>query len=133
MWFLFHRKEGTKAVADGKSFTETCPTCQRETRFAEVEVSESYGVWFVDVIGDSARAFRCTSCGDTFDLKEPSQEPGKATEPVDGAMKRQQQRDRLEQLAAEQRRRDADAAQQRAKVETKIDDELAELKKRMGC
>ncbi len=126
MWFLFHRRAGTKAVAGGKTFTEQCPTCERATRFVEVECSESYGVWFVDVIGEKERAFACTVCGDTFDLRDDVKPEPTAQE------KRQQQIARTEQLAAEQRRRDAEAAQHRAKIETRIDDELAELKKRMG-
>lgn len=128
MWLLFHRRAGTKAVAGGKTFTEECPTCQRDTRFVEVECSESYGVWFVDVIGDKERAFKCTVCGDTFDLKaEQPQKPAATPQ-----QRKQEQLDRVEQLAAEQRRRDAEAAKHRAKIETRIDDELAELKKRMG-
>ena len=69
MWLLFHRKSGTKVVAGGKTFTDECPTCEHTTRFKEVEVGESYGVWFVDVVSDAERAFRCESCGDVFDLR----------------------------------------------------------------
>ncbi len=129
MWLLFHRKEGTKTVVDGRSFSQECPTCQKTTRFAEVEITENYGVWFVDVIGDSERAYRCMSCGDVFDLRD---EAPAAKPVVPERTQRQQQIDRVEQLASEQRRRDAEAAKHRAKVATRIDDELAELKKRMG-
>ncbi len=122
MWLLFHRKAGTKVVAGGKSFTDHCPTCDRSTRFAEVEVGESYGVWFIDVVEDKERAFRCERCGDVFDLRDA---PAK---PVPEADRRQAELDRVEALAAEQRRREA----AKAARETQIDDELAELKKRMG-
>ena len=132
MWFLFHRKEGTKSVADGQSFTQECPSCKQTARFAEVEVSESYGVWFVDVIGDKERAFRCTACGDTFDLRDEAAAKPLPVNVPSVEEKRQAHLDRVEQLAAEQRRRDAEAATHRAKVATRIDDELAELKKRMG-
>jgi hypothetical protein len=136
MWLLFHRRAGTKAVDGGRQFTEECPTCQRHTRFVEVECSEKYGVWFVDVTGDSERAFACTVCGDTFDLKDDAEAPPKKTAPAPpietAEQKRQAQRAKVEALAAEQRRRDAEAAKKRAQIETRIDDELAELKKRMG-
>jgi hypothetical protein len=125
VWFLFHRKAGTKAVAGGQSFSEECPTCKRVTRFYEVEVKESYGVWFVDVLGNNERAFRCAECGDTFDLRDQQPAPAPVVETKRGV-------DRVEELAAEQRRRDAAAKQHRAKVEARIDDELAELKKRLG-
>lgn len=122
MWFLFHRKAGTKVVADGRSFTEDCPTCQQRTRFVEVEVSENYGVWFVDVVKDSERAFRCARCGDVFDLRDERAAAASAVPPAKTGM------DRVEELAAEQRRRE----QQRAAQAVTIEDELAELKRRMG-
>jgi hypothetical protein len=128
MWFLFHRKEGTKAVAGGRSFVEECPTCKRDTRFDEIEVSESYGVWFVDLIGDKERAFKCRECGDTFDLRDeaPARTATRSAPPAKTGM------DRVEALAAEQRRRDGAAQAQRLQIEARLDDELAELKKRMG-
>jgi len=136
MWLLFHRRAGTKPVEDGRFFTEDCPTCKRRTRFVEVEVSEGYGVWFVDIIGDKERAFSCTVCGDTFDLRDEADAKKKslpAAAPAQTAeQKRKAQLAKVEELAAEQRRRDAEAAKRRAQIETKIDDELAELKKRMG-
>lgn len=128
MWFLFHHKKGTKAVAGGRSFIEACPTCKRDTRFHDVEVSEKLGVWFVDVIGDTERAFRCGDCGDTFDLRDRS--PA-ASGPVARPATRTGM-DRVEEMAAEQRRRDAAGKAKAAEISTRIDDELAELKKRMG-
>lgn len=117
MWMLFHRKAGTKVVPGGHTFVEHCPTCQTPTRFREIEVSESYGVWFVDVVGDKERKYRCDSCEDVFDLRD---KPAAALpEP---------KRTWVEDLAAEQRRRD----EAKAKIATKIEDELAELKKRLG-
>jgi hypothetical protein len=122
MWFLFHRKARTAVVRGGKTMVHECPTCERTTRFAEVEVTKKYGVWFVDVLDDKERAYRCTECGDTFDLVEAAPQP--AASSTGWA--------RTEQLAAEQRRRDAFAASQRAAIETRLDDELAALKKKMG-
>lgn len=108
----------------GRTLMEHCPTCDRTTRLHEVEVTEAVGVWFVDVVDDTERAFRCSECGETFDLREKSAAP--ANPPPKSGMAR------VEELAAEQRRRDAAASARRAEVETRIDDELAELKKRMG-
>jgi len=129
MWLLFHRKAGTKHVAGGKAFVEHCPTCERDTRFREVEIGESYGVWFIDVVSDAERAFRCDSCGDVFDLRDqaPATKPAPAPQ-LTAAERKRAELDRVEKLAAEQRRRDAEKAAR----EVRIDDELAELKKRMG-
>jgi hypothetical protein len=115
---LFHRRAGTKVIADGRRIREECPTCQRITELEEVESGESFGVFFVDVVGDRERGFRCRTCGDVFQLRDESAAP--ALPPAGVA--------RVEQLAAEQRRRDAERAANAVKVE----DELAELKRRMG-
>jgi hypothetical protein len=114
MWLLFHRKAGTRVIVDGESFTAHCPTCEKTTRFQEIEISENYGVWFVDVVGDKERAYRCGSCGDVFDLRDRA-EP-------------ELQIDRTEALAIEERRLD----EQRASRAVRIEDELAELKRKMG-
>jgi hypothetical protein len=116
MWLLFHRKAGTRVVSGGTTFTDECPTCEKRTRFEEVEVSESVGVFFVDVAEDKQRKFRCRVCGDVFELRDvPDDVPAPKV-------------DRTEQLAAEQRRRDAE----KAKNAEKIEDELAELKRKLG-
>jgi hypothetical protein len=128
VWFLFHHNKGTKAVAGGRVLTERCPTCKRTTRFHEVEVSEKLGVWFIDVIGDTERAFRCGECGDVFDLRDRSSASAPAVTPPAALTGM----DRVEQMAAEQRRRDAAGKAKAAEISTRIDDELAELKKRMG-
>lgn len=116
MWLLFHRKGSTKVVSGGRSFTEECPTCQRRTRFDEVEVSENYGVWFVDVVKDAERAFRCSRCGDVFDLKDEPAPAATRTASKPAA------------LPAAPKVTQAD----RERVAAKIEDELAELKRRLG-
>jgi hypothetical protein len=124
MWMLFHRKAGTKVVRGGESFVETCPECGKRATFHEVEVSESYGVFFVDVVGDKERAFKCGSCGETFDLKDrPQAAPSKSLD------------DLVEEARLEDQRRLALAEERQLKAEAKavrIEDELAELKKRLG-
>src|SRR5690242_17464689 len=77
MWALFHRNAKTRAVPDGQTFVETCPDCRQRAKFVEVEIAESFGLFFVDIVGDKERAYRCSACGETFDLKN-----GPATAPV---------------------------------------------------
>ena len=124
MWFLLTGKSRTKRVADGEVVREHCPVCKRTTQFVEVEVEHAAGLFFVDLLSDTERKFACTGCGETFDrvLEEGAPAPKQLETPV------KSQRDRVEELAAEQRKRDA----AKAKIAAKIDDELAELKRRMG-
>ncbi|HEX5059817.1 MAG TPA: hypothetical protein VFV99_10685 [Kofleriaceae bacterium] len=119
MWFLAHRKGSTKVVPDGQTFTEECPTCQKRTRFVEVAITAKYGLFFVvDMIKDEERAFACTKCGDIFDLKDTDAPATKPTPskptPSKPIVKPEVDREAV------------------AKIERKIDDELAELKRRMG-
>ena len=70
MWLLFHRNAKTRPVRDGRTLIETCPECGKRATFVEVEISENFGLFFVDLIGDKQRAYRCGACGETFDLKD---------------------------------------------------------------
>lgn len=112
MWLLFHSNTKTRAVKDGERFEETCPSCKEHATFIEVEIEDNVGVWFVDVVGDKRRAFRCTSCTGTFDLKE---------EPVRALPKERAQ------IASESpKRREA------RRIASEIEDELAAIKARLG-
>ncbi len=136
MWLLFHRNAKTRTLPDGESFVETCPECGKRATFREVELSESFGLFFVDIVGDKERAFRCGACGETFDLKDQDREVAAALpEPAPAKSAAQLARERavLEREAAaratiDQQRR-AELAERKA---NQIEDELAELKKRMG-
>lgn len=125
MWLLFHHQAKTKVVEGGRSFLEVCPECGRKARFVEVEVSDNYGVFFLDVISDKERKYRCSACGDIFDLRdEPAQAP-----PAKSAQELARER------AAASARQAAEAEQRREQAAAKanrIEDELAELKKRLG-
>jgi transposase-like protein len=130
MWLLFHHSAKTKPVEGGRSFVEQCPECGRNARFEEVEVSDSFGVFFVDLIDDKERKYRCSACRETFDLKaDPAADRAPPTAPARSA------RQIAAERAALEARRAAEAAQRRADAEiaaNRIEDELAELKKRMG-
>jgi rubredoxin len=161
VWLLFHRNAKTKVVKDGESFVETCPECGRRARFDEVELSESFGVFFVDLITEKERKFRCSVCGDVFDLRDqpepaPAATPARSARDIErdrvAAQARRraehEQRERIaEQVrlrADQQRHREAIADQARLRADqqrhreleearaNRIEDELAELKKRLG-
>ena len=157
MWLLFHRNAKTRVVRDGRSFIEVCPECERQARFVEVEVEENYGVFFIDVISDKERKYRCTACGDIFDLRDkvdvPPAKSAKqlAEERVLSAKQLAEERALSAKQLAEERilsakrlaheralaeaRQTDETEQRRARAEVRsirIEDELAELKKRLG-
>jgi hypothetical protein len=135
MWLLFHHNAKTRPVRDGHAFVETCPECGQRATFVEVEITENIGVFFVDLVGDKERAYRCGACGETFDLKD--QAANASAKPVAAAPAPPPR-----SMAQLERERAADEARRRAAAQAKaeaahaaavrIDDELAELKKRMG-
>ena len=117
MLWLFTGKTRTRSVPDGATMREHCPSCGRTSTFHEVEVTTSGGVFFIDLLSDTSRAWRCDRCGDVFDQRD---EPAKAPPP--------KPRDLLETLESDRARRESDRARRDAQVE----DELAALKKRLG-
>jgi rubredoxin len=127
MWVLFHRNAKTKVVDGGRSFLEHCPECGRHARFVEVEVNTGYGVFFVDLLSDKERKYRCSACGGVFDLETddgPAELPPARSE-----------RELAAERAALEARRAVEAEQRRQRAEAKairIEDELAELKRRLG-
>jgi hypothetical protein len=129
MWLLFTHNANTRVVRGGETFVETCPECGERAKFTEVEISENYGVFWVDVVGDKERAFRCGACAATFDLKDQTPTAGAAKAkqlPAAPPAKSLAELER-EQAIAERKRSEAAAAKA-----NRIEDELAELKKRMG-
>lgn len=124
MWMLVHRNAKTKLVAGGRSFLETCPECGRKARFDEVEITKSYGVFFIDLLDDTERKYRCSACHEVFDLRD---EPA-ASPPAQTGAEREAER-RAAGRQAEQAAQLREREQARA---VRIEDELAELKKRMG-
>jgi hypothetical protein len=127
MWMLFHRNAKTRPVRGGETFVETCPECGKRATFDEVEITEKFGVFFVDLVGDKERAFRCRACGETFDLKDRGETaaPPAAKPAVD--VKAELARAEARRALEEKQRSEAAAAKA-----VRIDDELAELKKRLG-
>ncbi|HET7506289.1 MAG TPA: hypothetical protein VFK02_34960 [Kofleriaceae bacterium] len=171
MWLLFHHNKKTTVVKDGKSFVETCPECGQRARFVEVELSENFGLFFIDLVGDKERKYRCGACGDVFDLRDqpdvtPAAAPTGPTRDIERERVAAQQGQRAELLRrqaeqqrehvrqrAEQQRREAEQLLRQAELErqharrraeeerrreqeearaNRIEDELAELKKRLG-
>src|SRR6185295_1618226 len=128
MWLMFHHRAKTKVVEGGDTFVETCPECGRRARFDEVEVCESVGVFFIDLIDDKERKFRCSACANVFDLRddEPQQKPALPTKSAQ-QLERERNAEQMRRLAAER-----DARERAEAKANRIEDELAELKKRLG-
>jgi hypothetical protein len=120
MRWLLHGKTRTRPVKGGEVLEQECPECKRYARFYEVEVTTSAGAFFVDLLSSTDRAYMCSECDEVFNLKDVDDKP--ALPPA------QPPRDMLAELEREKAKREALAAVKAQRVE----DELAELKKKMG-
>jgi hypothetical protein len=125
MRWLLHGNTRTRRVKNGRVLDERCPECREQTRFHEVEVTTSAGAFFIDVVSSTDRAFICSSCGEVFDLRDAGADADAATalpadQPAARDLLAELDRDRARRAAADELR------------DRKVDDELAELKRRMG-
>jgi len=120
MRWLLHGSTKTRRVAGGRVLHQRCPECHSDTTFHEVEVTTSAGAFFIDVLSSTDRAFQCSACYETFDLKDTDED--KPSEPV------RPPRDLAAELLAEKRQREAAVAAK----SRQIDDELAALKRKLG-
>jgi len=131
--FLLHRKVKSKPVRGGVAFEQVCPACGEHARFVEVEIIESLGVFFIDVLDDKERGCRCTACGETFELKtpEPAKAPPKPAPPVKSAAELACERAEAERqrLEAERQRREA-ARAKAVRIEAELARERAEAERR---
>ena len=117
MLWLFTSNKRTRVAPGGQTMRAECPECRRPRDFIEVEVETRAGVWFLDVLSDTERLWRCASCGETFELRDST-----APQTAPPA------RDMLAELERDRAARAAEARQR----EREVDDELAALKKRLG-
>lgn len=136
MWLLFHRNAKTRVIRGGEQFVETCPECGVRATFSEVEIANKFGLFFIDMVGEVERAYRCGACGQTFDLKDQADAPAAPAPVAKTAKELARERAAAAQALVEAERAREAAAQARkdaaAAKAIRIEDELAELKKRMG-
>ncbi len=140
MWFWASTSSRARAVPGGRREPAVCCECQKETIFAEVEVTEELSLFSVFTVDeDKSTAFRCTGCGALGQLVDTHELPADALERLSPEIRRKIQieraarakRERAERAARERRKR-AERAAAIAAREARADFELAALKKRMG-
>jgi hypothetical protein len=125
MLWLFTSNKRTRVAPGGQKMRSDCPECRQPRDFVEVEVETSAGVWFIDVLSDTERLWRCTGCGENFELRDKS---ARAEPSPPSAPPPRPARDMRAELERERARREAETRRR----ERQVDDELAALKKKLG-
>ena len=119
-----------KKVPDGRVERRKCPHCGKTTNFREVLITSKWSAYVVVKLWSSeTTAFRCDSCDEVVDLDD--------TEDPELTAKEKKQQAALEEKQKRVDAKAAEAARVQAKVEAErqeqaIDDELAQMKKKLG-
>lgn len=127
---IFGRKSKARRVPDGRFEKRRCPECGKTTVFREAIVENKYHVFFVvDLFDTESTKFACDACGSLMDLGDTQDPELSASERAQAdALAAKQAQIAAKQRELAQRQRKADET---AKAKS-VDDELAEMKKRLG-
>ena len=127
---IFGRKSKARLVPDGRFEKRRCPECGKTAVFREALVNHKYHVfWALELFGTESTKFCCDKCSAMMDLddtlepelteKEKAQQEALAAKEAKVEAKRRELEDR------KARERDAAKAQS-------VEDELAQMKKKLG-
>lgn len=134
----------TKPKKGGKRVRRHCPECECDADFVEVEVDHTLTAYlFVDLFTLNDEGYACTECHEVMDLDDTAppknivhDRPGKKKSGLLGrmAMRQEQRQQEREARAAERAKQEAREQREaeRAAKKKAVDDELEELKKKMG-
>lgn len=133
-FLMFGQKGKVRRVVDGQFEKRRCPECGKTTVFRECIVKKTYTAYhFVDLWTKESTQFACDACGAVMDLDETKSPELSAREQaqLDALEKKQQaieaKKAKVERLEAKHR-----AEQQEKQRAQDIEDELAQMKARLG-
>ena len=116
MVFWMGIKAKVERVQGGKEVIRDCPSCGRRARFCECVRKETLTAFSViELLDDEETLFRCSECGDLFQLRD-----GKSEEEKEGEAQR---------VAEEQAQR---VREEKALQAKRIEARLAEMKRKLG-
>lgn len=130
MFVWWNKKGKARRVEDGDFEKRKCPECGKTAVFREVLVKSEVSVFSVVKLWDSeATKYACDRCGSIMDLDD--------TEDPELTAREQKRLEKQQAKALEdaQKKREAREARWKAEEvarEEQIDDEIADMKKRLG-
>jgi len=133
-FLLFGQKGKARRVPDGQFEKRRCPECGKTTVFRECVVEKTYTAYrVINLWKSESTQFSCDACGALMDLDD--------TEPAELSAREQAQQQAIEAKRAaveakrtkvEAKREQARSLKEAAEREQSIDDELAEMRSRLG-
>jgi hypothetical protein len=140
MWIFWSTSAQLNRVANGKRVLLDCNKCAQKTKFYECSVDEGLKAYMVlDVWKKTKRVMQCSECLQVCDYYAVFPQEKAAAEKAEVERKAKAvEEERKQQQAAEQERlkQEQDYLQkkkeERARIDAQVDDELAQLKKKLG-
>ena len=130
MFIWWGKKGKTRRVVDGNFEKRKCPECGKTAVFREMLVKSEVSVFSVVKLWDSeSTQYACDRCGSVMDLDDTEEPELSARE------QEKLEKEQAKALEAAQKKREAREARWKAEEEARdeqIDDEIAEMKKRLG-
>jgi len=133
-----------KRVAKGKKQTLLCGNCKQEASFYESTVDESFKAYLVlDLWKRSKRVMQCGECLGVCDYyslypeeKQAEEEAARKTE-VERKQREQEEMQKRQEAEAKERARQQEESRKKyeadkARKDQEIDDELVQMKKKLG-
>lgn len=128
VWFGWKSK--ARRVPDGELHRRKCPECEKTTVFREAVAKREYTAYhFVKLWESEKTVFACDACGEVMEL-EDTLEPDLSRRERAKLEKARLARERAEAAKREEARKRLEA-QEQAQARA-IEDELADMKKRLG-
>ena len=134
MFLFFGHKKSVKPVRGGRQVVTECPGCGVRAKFLECEQKNTLDLYTVlDLYTEKKTVFRCTNCGDVFELDEDAARASLG----DAERQRETRREQRERAfaadkrQAELRRQEREREREKQRRTDKIESELAALKAKL--
>jgi len=139
MVVFWQSKHELKRVFFGKKVTLECGHCHKKASFYECNIDDSFSIYFVDLWKKTKRVMQCGECLAVVDYFEIYPQEKVQAEQDQAEQQRQAEQAEAQKKAAEeeerrkqQERENQERADRFKKMEAQVDDELSELKRKMG-
>lgn len=138
MFVFFGRKTSVKPIRGGRQVIADCPSCGETAKFHECEQEKTLHLYVVlDLFSDKQTVYRCTNCGDVFELSEEAASPQASARATAGSSaatddaRARAEREQDERRAAREARARAEREEKKRQSESTIEEELAALKRKL--
>lgn len=131
---ILGRKSVAKRIKGGHFEKRKCPECEATTVLREIEVSHDYNIFFkIKLFDTSETTYACDSCNERMDLEDTLEpELSQREQELNEKAAEKSERKRIKEDAKAAKKRDKEVKSKAEQHDREINNELAEMKKRLG-